>query len=99
MLFRSVLGFYQGEVAAYVFREIIILSALGSLAGLGMGKALHAFVMEQIQIDAMFFACRITPLSYLVAFVVTMLFTAVISLGMRPRLRKIDMAESLKSIE
>ena len=46
-----------------------------------------------------FFACRITPLSYLVAFVVTMLFTAVISLGMRPRLRKIDMAESLKSIE
>ena len=95
----KVLGFYQGEVAAYVFREIIILSALGSLAGLGMGKALHAFVMEQIQIDAMFFACRITPLSYLVAFVVTMLFTAVISLGMRPRLRKIDMAESLKSIE
>lgn len=95
----KVLGFYQNEVASYVFREIMILSTLGSLVGLGMGKALHAFVMAQIQIDSMFFACRITPLSYLISFVMTMLFTAVISLGMRPRLRRIDMAESLKSIE
>lgn len=95
----KVLGFYQKEVASYVFREIIILSTLGSLAGLGMGKALHAFVMAQIQIDSMFFACRITPLSYLISFAMTMLFTTVISLSMRPRLRRIDMAESLKSIE
>ncbi len=95
----KVLGFYQGEVAAYVFREINILSILGSLAGLGMGKALHAFVMAQIRIDAMNFACRIAPLSYLISFVMTLLFTLVISLGMRPRLRRIDMAESLKSIE
>ena len=45
------------------------------------------------------FACRIAPLSYLISFVMTLLFTLVISLGMRPRLRRIDMAESLKSIE
>lgn len=95
----KVLGFYQGEVAAYVFREINILSILGSLAGLGMGKALHTFVMAQIRIDAMNFASRIAPLSYLISFVMTLLFTLVISLGMRPRLRRIDMAESLKSIE
>ena len=95
----KVLGFYQNEVASYVFREIIILSVLGSLAGLLMGKALHAFVMEQIQIDAMFFACRILPLSYILSFFMTMLFTIGISAGMRPRLKKIDMAESLKSIE
>ena len=95
----KVLGFYQNEVAAYVFREINILSILGSLAGLGMGKALHAFVMAQIRIDSMTFSSRIAPLSYLAAFVMTLLFTAVISLGMRPRLRRIDMAESLKSIE
>ena len=95
----KVLGFYQNEVAAYVFREINILSILGSLAGLGMGKALHAFVMAQIRIDSMTFSSRIAPLSYLTAFVMTLLFTAVISLGMRPRLRRIDMAESLKSIE
>ena len=64
-----------------------------------MGKWLHAFVMEQIQIDSMFFACRIAPLSYLISLGMTMLFTLAISLGMRPRLRRIDMAESLKSIE
>ena len=95
----KVLGFYQNEVAAYVFREINILSVLGSIAGLGMGKALHAFVMEQIKIDSMTFACRILPLSYVISFVMTMAFTLVISMGMRPRLRGIDMAESLKSIE
>ena len=95
----KVLGFQQNEVAAYVFREINILSLLGSLAGLPMGKWLHAFVMEQIQIDSVFFACRITPLSYLLSLGMTMLFTLAISLGMRPRLRRIDMAESLKSIE
>ena len=95
----KVLGFYQNEVASYVFREINILSILGSLVGLGMGKALHAFVMAQIKIDSMSFACRIAPLSYLISFAMTMVFTLLISAGMRPRLRKIDMAESLKSIE
>ncbi len=95
----KVLGFHQNEVASYVFREINMLSVLGSIAGLGMGKALHAFVMEQVRIDSMTFACRIAPLSYVISFLMTMAFTLVISLGMRPRLRKIDMAESLKSIE
>ena len=95
----KVLGFYQNEVASYVFREINILSLLGSLVGLGMGKALHAYVMEQVQIDSMFFACRIAPLSYAIAFAMTMLFTVAISTRMRPRLRRVDMAESLKSIE
>lgn len=95
----KVLGFYQGEVAAYVFREINILSVLGGLAGLLMGKALHGFVMAQIQIDAMFFATRVTASSYLISFVVTMAFTLLISFSMRPRIKRIDMAESLKSIE
>ena len=95
----KVLGFYQNEVASYVFREINILSVLGSIAGLGMGKALHAFVMAQIKIDSMTFACRISPLGYVLSFLLTMAFTLLISAGMRPRLRRIDMAESLKSIE
>ena len=64
----KVLGFYQGEVASYVFREINLLSVLGSLAGLAMGKGLHSFVMAQIKIDSMTFACRIAPLSYLISF-------------------------------
>ena len=95
----KVLGFYPNEVASYVFREIGILSVLGSLAGLLMGKALHAFVLAQVQIDAMYFPSWISPASYLVSVGLTLLFSAVIALGMRPRLGKVDMAESLKSIE
>ena len=95
----EVLGFYQREVASYVFREIFMLSALGSLLGLLMGKGLHAFVMEQVQIDAMYFPHRIDPVSYLYSLALTILFTLVIFLALKPRLRKIDMAESLKSIE
>ncbi len=95
----KVLGFYRNEVASYVFREINILSILGSFAGLLMGKALHGFVMSQIQIDAMYFSSRITVLSYLLSLLMTLLFTFGISFGMRPKLHKIDMAESLKSIE
>lgn len=95
----KVLGFYPNEVASYVFREIGILSALGSLAGLIMGKWLHGFVMDQVQIDGMFFPSWISPVSYAVSVGLTLVFTAVISLGMSPRLGKVDMAESLKSIE
>ena len=79
---------------------IPVVTVLGPiLAGLLMGKALHAYVMAQVQIDSMFFPCRISPLSYALSFLMTMLFSFCISLGMRPRLRRIDMAESLKSIE
>ena len=95
----KVLGFYQKEVAAYVFREITMLSSLGGVVGLGLGRALHAFVMEQVKVEGMFFPCRVAPESYAISFALTMLFTVLITRGMRPRLRKIDMAESLKSIE
>ncbi len=95
----KVLGFYRNETASYVFREINILSVLGSLAGLLMGKALHAFVISQIQIDAMYFSGRITLLSYVISLCMTLVFTVSISFGMRPKLHRIDMAESLKSIE
>ena len=95
----KVLGFYRNETAAYVFREIYILAALGSLVGLVMGKALHAFVMEQIQVDGVYFPCLIMPESYLISVALTLLFTVLISFSMRARLKKIDMAESLKSVE
>ena len=64
-----------------------------------MGKGLHAFVMAQVQIDAMYFPSRVDPISYLYALALTLVFTLVIFLSLKPRLRKIDMAESLKSIE
>ena len=95
----KVLGFFRKETASYVFREIYILAVLGSAAGLLMGKALHAFVMAQVNIDAVYFPCLVMPVSYLYAVVLTLGFTVLISLVMRGRLNKIHMAESLKSVE
>ncbi|MBR2131417.1 MAG: FtsX-like permease family protein [Oscillospiraceae bacterium] len=95
----KVLGFYRSETAAYVYREIYILSALGSIAGILMGRALHAFVMAQVQVDAVYFPTLIHPASYLWSVGLTILFTVLIALVMRPRLSRIDMAESLKSVE
>lgn len=95
----KVLGFYPNEVASYVFREITVLAILGSGFGLLMGKALHAFVMMQIQLDSLYFPIRISTNSYLISFALTMVFTLLITTALRPKLRKINMTESLKSIE
>ena len=95
----KVLGFYRTETASYVFREINILALLGSLIGLLMGKGLHAFVMAQVKVDAMFFPCKIISSSYLISLILTIVFTCVITAFLRPKLNRIDMAESLKSIE
>lgn len=94
-----VLGFYERETSSYVFREIHILSVVGSLFGLLLGKALHAFVMAQVQVDGFFFPTQIAPFSYFISVLLTLLFTVLITNLMRPKLRKVDMAESLKSIE
>lgn len=95
----KVLGFYPSETAAYVFRENTILTAVGAAAGIVLGRYLHAYVMSQIRIDMMHFDVRIEWPSYLLSFALTFLFAAVVNLAMLFRLERINMAESLKSIE
>ena len=95
----KVLGFYANETASYVFRENLVLSIAGALVGLLLGKALHGFIMNSINLDGMSFRNRITPLSYVIAFVLTIVFAVGVSLVMRRKLDRIDMAESLKSVE
>ena len=95
----KVLGFYKGEVASYVYREIYMLAVLGSIAGLFLGRALHAFVMAQVKIDAVYFPTVVEMPSYFYSVGLTMVFTVLISFVMRPRLAAIKMAESLKSVE
>jgi len=95
----KVLGFYQNETAAYVFREMILLCFGGGLLGLLMGKGLHAFVMAQVDVDGMFFPSVVSTSGYVISFVLTMVFALLITTGLRGKLKKIDMAESLKSIE
>ena len=95
----KVLGFYPNETAAYVFRENIFLTAIGALAGIFLGRWLHWFVMEQINIDMVCFAQIIRPQSYLYSIALTFLFACIVNAVMFFRLERINMAESLKSVE
>ena len=95
----KVLGFYDGETNRYIFRENIILTVLGALVGLPMGKLLHAYVMGQIKIDLMCFDVRVAPLSYLISAALTLVFGLLVNLALRRKIRTIDMSQALKSIE
>jgi putative ABC transport system permease protein len=95
----KVLGFHANETGAYVFRENIILSLMGIVCGLPLGALLHAFVMSQIQVDMVSFKTIIKPLSYLLSVLMVTLFTVITDQIMRRKIARIDMAESLKSIE
>ena len=95
----KVLGFYPRETSSYVFRENFILTAMGAIAGLVMGRLLHAYVMHQINIDLMCFDVRVTFLSHLISFALTFIFALIVNFVMFFKLEHINMAESLKSIE
>ncbi len=95
----KVLGFYKKETAAYVFRENMVLTAIGSIVGLGLGYLLHSYVMNEINIDMIAFDIHISPLSYGLSLVMTFLFTWFINQVMTIKLEKINMAESLKSVD
>lgn len=77
----------------------MVLTAIGALLGLALGNLLHAFVMHQIQIDMVSFDVHIKPQSYVYSLLFTFGFTAVVNLFMSFKLEKINMAESLKSVD
>ena len=95
----KVLGFYDNEVSAYVYRENVILSIVGSSVGLLLGKILHSYIMNVIEMDDIIFPKAINGMSYLYSFVITILFGVIVNLVMNKKLKKIPMVESLKSVE
>lgn len=95
----KVLGFYPRETASYVFRENMMLTFVGGLVGLLLGKWLHAFVIYKIDIDAVAFQVYVKSISYVYSFVLTFVFSILVSILMYFKLNRINMAESLKSIE
>lgn len=95
----KVLGFYDRETADYVFRENLALTGLGAVAGLGLGKWLHWFVMDQVKIDMLSFKTIITPQSYLWSLALTFAFALLVNGLMYLKLQNIHMAEALKSME
>lgn len=95
----KVLGFYDREVAAYVFKENIILTFLGSAVGLIIGFYLSIFVIQTAEVDVIMFGRQIYPLSFILASVMTMVFALFVNIVMLRKIRKIDMVEALKTIE
>ena len=95
----KVLGFNRMEASSYVLRDNIILSVIGGIVGLPLGKLLHFYVMSQIQVDMINFDMRISVWSYVFAISLTLIFTLVSNFFMNFKINKINMSESLKSIE
>lgn len=95
----KVLGFYENETSAYVFRENLMLTFLGALFGLVLGKLLHGFVMGQIKIDIVTFDVQVLPLSYLYSVLLTMVFAFLVNRMMKKKIDGISMTESLKSVD
>lgn len=95
----KVLGFYDSEVAAYVYRENVLLTIIGSAVGAFLGKILHRFVVRTVEVDQTMFGLDITMKSYLIAIGFTILFAIIVNGVMYFKLKKIDMVESLKSVE
>ena len=95
----KVLGFYPRETDSYVLRENVLLSCLGAVFGLFLGKGLHYIIIRALVVEYMSFDVRVTALSYCLAFAVTILFTLMTNAAMKRRLAAVNMAESLKSVE
>ena len=95
----KVLGFYENEACAYVFRENTMLSVLSGAAGLLLGKCLLIFIVDRISLATLVLTPKVGIIGYAGSFVLTMLFSWLMQLFMRHRIAGIHMAESLKSVE
>lgn len=95
----KVLGFYEKETAAYVFRENNILAFLGAMVGLVLGYVLHQFVMSQINVDMVTFDVKIKPVSYVYSVIMTLLFAFLVNQTMKKKIDQVSMTESLKSVD
>lgn len=95
----KVLGFYNNEVTMYVYRENIVLTMLGSVFGVLMGWVLHRFIIVTVEIESVMFGRNIDFSSFVFAFLLTVAFPCIVNGAMYFKLKKIDMVESLKSVE
>ncbi len=95
----KVLGFFDGEVSAYVYRENIVLTIIGIALGILMGHILHTWLVKSVEIDLMMFGRDTDPRSYAFAAVLTAVFSVIVNVMAHKKMKLIDMVESLKSAE
>ena len=95
----KVLGFYEGELSAYVFRENVFLTIFGVILGLVLGRFLHSWMVLTVEVDLVMFGRTAPPYAYVLAAALTALFSLIVNVAAHFRLKKIDMVESLKTVE
>ena len=95
----KVLGFYDSEVAMYIFRENIILTILGILAGSFLGKILYVFLVSTAEMDNMMMIPTVDMIGYVISGLITMFFAILVMIMMHLKLKKVNMVDALKSIE
>ncbi|MDD3402865.1 MAG: ABC transporter permease [Hespellia sp.] len=95
----KVLGFYDKEVSSYVFRENVILTLIGVIVGSVLGMILHRFIIVTVEIDTCMFGRTINAVSYAYSALITIAFSLFVNWVMYFKLKKINMVESLKSVE
>lgn len=95
----KVLGFYDKEVSSYIYRESTILTAIGIILGLVVGYFLEGYVIKTCEVDLIMFSADIKPISYVYAVAITVLCTIIVNIFIHFSLKKVDMIESLKSVE
>ena len=95
----KVLGFYDSETSAYIYRENIYTTVIGIILGWGMGLVLHRFVVLTAEVDLVMFAREMVWYAYILSALLTALFAVMVNVVLHFKLKKIDMVESLKSIE
>lgn len=95
----KVLGFFDLEVANYVYRENVLLTLLGTIVGCFIGRFLHYFTITTVEVDMAMFGREVFPKSYLLCALFTIGFSAFVNWIMYFKLKKINMVESLKSVE
>ena len=95
----KVLGFYDGEVASYVYRENILLTIIGSVVGMVLGNLLHRYIILTVEVEEAMFGRQIHWQSYLYSFLFTVAFSLFVNWVMFYKLKKLDMVESLKCVE
>ena len=95
----KVLGFYDGETSAYIYRENLISTLVGIIVGLAAGKILHYFVVITSEVDLVLFNRELVWWAYVLGALLTLAFAFIVNLVLHFKLKKIDMVESLKSVE
>ena len=95
----KVLGFFDAETTAYVYRENIFLTVFGIALGLVLGRLLHSWMVVTVEVDLVMFGRTAPPYAYVLAAVLTVVFSVMVNIAAHFKLKKVDMVESLKTVE